>query len=118
LINATSGRPPRPPWRRRRSLKGRGVFDQLPEFRGQEVNRGLLANDIAEHKKPNRGGEVGVFGGDFGNVAAHFVDGEVLAVRNRTQQVPRCGFEAEAGRPSANPDVTGNQRLVAAVSGS
>jgi hypothetical protein len=77
------GQTARPPWRRRRSLKGRGVLDQLPEFRGQEVNRGLLANDVAEH--------------------------------NRTQQVPRCGFEAEAGRPSANPDVTGNQRLVAAA---
>jgi hypothetical protein len=38
-----------------------------------------------------------------------------LPVRNRTQQVPRCGFEAEARRPSANPDVTGNQRLVAAA---
>ena len=58
-------------------MKGRGVLDQLPEFRGQEVNRGLLANDVAEHKKPDRGGKVGVFGGDFGNVAAHFVDGEV-----------------------------------------
>jgi hypothetical protein len=85
-------------------IEGSGGSRSAPGVSRREVNRGLLANDVAEHKKPDRGGKVGVFGGDFGNVAAHFVDGEVLPVRNRTQPVPRCGFEAEAGRPSANPD--------------
>ena len=88
-------------------IEGSAGSRSVPEFRGQEVNRGLLANDVAEHKKPDRGGKVGVFGGDFGKVAAHFVDGEVLPVRNRTQQVLRCGFQPEAGRPSTNPDVNG-----------